>query len=161
MKNIFNITLTLFLIFALHNFSYAQDDDPKDFKERIRKVMKEKIMEKLQLDEQTAEEVIELASKNREEITILNKQRLSIYKYFEDNPEAEDTEQKLDELIDIEYKITEHREKLLTDLKKILTSQQIAQALVFQVKFTKFLKEQIEKHKKDGKRKPKRKFDKD
>lgn len=161
MKKLFNITLTLLLIIVLHNFSYAQNDDPKDFKERIRKVMKEKIMEKLQLDEQTAEEVIELASKSREEIAKLNKQRLSIYKYFEDNPEAEDIEQKLDELIDIETKITEHRENLLIDLKQILTPQQIAQALVFQVKFTKFLREQIEKHKKDRKRNPKRKFDKD
>ena len=161
MKKLFNITLTLLLIIVLHNFSFAQNDDPKDFKERIRKVAKEKIMEKLQLDEQTAEEVIELATKSREEIAKLNKQRLSIYKYFEDNPEAEDIEQKLDELIDIEVKITEHREKLLTDLKQILTSQQIAQALVFQLKFTKYLREQIEKHKKNRERNPKRKFDKD
>lgn len=160
MKKFYNITLTLILIFALYNFSYAQDD-PKDFRERIRKVAIERLSEKLQIDEQTAETVVDLETKSRNEIGKLNKQRLSIYKYLEDNPEAEDAEQKLDELIDIEYKITEHREKLLTDLKLILTPQQIAQALVFQIKFTKYLREQIEKHKKDRKRNPKRKFDKD
>ena len=161
MKKLFNITLTLLLIVLLHNFSYAQDDDPKDFKERILKVVKEKLIEKLQIDEETAETVVDLETKSRNEISKLNKQRFSIYKYFEDNPEAEDIEQKLDELIDIEVKITEHREKLLTDLKQILTSQQIAQALVFQLKFTKYLREQIEKHKKNRERNPKRKFDKD
>jgi len=161
MKKIINISLKLLFLIVLQNFSYAQDDDPKYFRRRIRKVVIERFIEKLQIDEQTAEIVVDLETKNRNEIGKLNKQRFSIYKYFEDNPEAEDAEQKLDELIDIENKITEQRKNLLIDLKQILTPQQIAQALVFQMKFTKFLREQIEKHKKDRKRNPKRKFDKD
>ena len=86
-----------------NNYSDAQVDSTKEkFVNRIRKVLKEKLIEKLEFDEQTADKYLELYYVAADETVKLNEQRMKTYRYLEKNPDAADIDQKLDELIEIE-----------------------------------------------------------
>lgn len=124
-------------------------------------MLKEKLIEKLELDEQTADKYVELYYIAADETIKLNEQRMKAYRYLENNPEAADVDQKLDELIEIETKLTDIKKDFLLGIKEILTTKQTAQAVVFQNKFNRFLREQINKFKKDRQKTPKRKKGRD
>ncbi len=143
-----------------NNYSDAQVDSTKEkFVNRIRKVLKEKLIEKLEFDEQTADKYLELYYVAADETVKLNEQRMKTYRYLEKNPDAADIDQKLDELIEIESKLVDIRKDFLLSIKEILTTKQTAQAVVFQNKFNRFLRDQINKFKKDRKKRPKKKLD--
>ena len=160
MKKTYLIIFTILFLFISNNYSDAQVDSTKEkFVNRIRKVLKEKLIEKLEFDEQTADKYVELYYIAADETVELNEQRMKTFRYLEKNPEAEDIDQKLDELIEIDIKIADLRKDFLLGIKEILTTKQTAQAVVFQNKFNRFLREQINKFKKDMKKRPKRKKD--
>lgn len=162
MKKTYLIIFTILFLLMSNNYSDAQVDSTKgQFVNRIRKVLKEKLIEKLELDEQTADKYVELYYVAADETVKLNEQRFKTYKYLEDNPEASDIDQKLDELIEVDSKLTDTRKDFLLGIKEILTTKQTAQAVVFQNKFNRFLREQINKFKKDRKKEPKRKKGRD
>jgi hypothetical protein len=162
MKKTYLIIFTILFLLISNNYSDAQVDSTKgQFVDRIRKVLKEKLIEKLEFDEQTADKYVELYYIAADETIKLNEQRMKTFRYLENNPEAEDIDQKVDELIEIDIKIAGLRKDFLLGIKEILTTKQTAQAVVFQNKFNRFLREQINKFKKDRQKTPKRKKGRD
>lgn len=140
----------LFLIFSLvflfqSNSIFAQKGDrDKLFKSQIDSIRRQKFIEKINIDESTAESFFTMFKENNKKIRIFNKERRQILEKIEENPEAFDIDDKINSLLDIETKITEQKRIFMTELKTILTPQQIAKTIIFQRNFQKqFRKEMI------------------
>ena len=145
MKN-FILIITIFIL----SFS-AAEAQPKKMTDELKKIRKEKYLENVSVDDATADRYFEIFDENFLSLRKLNKQKKDNMEYIENNVEASDISAKIDEILDIESKILEKKRDMFVQLKTFLTPKQIAQSIVFHVKFTKELKNQIDKRKK-GKR---------
>ncbi len=141
MKNLILI-LTVFVISV--SAGYAQ---PKKMNEELKKIRKEKFIESVSVDEATADKYFDLFDENFNALMKLSKQKKDNLEYVEKNYDASDVTAKLDEIIEIDSKILEKKKELYFQLKTFLTPKQLAQTVVFQVKFTRELKNEIEKKK--------------
>lgn len=141
--------ILIFTIFIL-SFS-AAEAQPKKMTDELKKIRKEKYLENVSVDNATADKYFEIFDENFLSLRKLNKQKKDNMEYIENNVEASDISAKIDEILDIESKILEKKKDMFVQLKTFLTPKQIAQSIIFQVKFTKELKNQIDKRKK-GKR---------
>ena len=149
MRSLSLLLLTIFIFSASHSFAQTDDptDDRKDFREKIAKLRKEKLMEKMNLDETTADNVVNIVSETLDEVRGYNKQKREIYKYIEDNPDAFDVDSKLNELLDLDVKIADVRKQQYSKLKAYLTPQQIAKAYIFNRKFDQELRKKLREYK--------------
>ena len=148
MKNF--ILIAVIFIISL-GAAHAQ---PKTMTEELKKLRKEKYLESVSIDEATADKYFEVYDANYETIAELMKQKKDNMEYIEKNSDAQDVTSKLEEMLDIDSKILEKKKELYTQLKTFLAPKQLAQSVVFQAKFNKELKNQIDKidKKKKGKR---------
>jgi hypothetical protein len=132
----------MLLIFISLCFSFslkAQEDTTlNNSRNKLRKVIKEKLMEKLNIDDATANKFIKLFNEQKKVIQDYNKEKRQLFKSIEDNPNSGDVSNKISSLLDIDDKINKSRRDFIADLGKILTPQQIAQALVFQKNLRKY-----------------------
>lgn len=136
---------TFFLIFILTVFSFsvkAQEDSSKtNSHSHFKKAIKEKLMEKLNIDEATATKVMKLISEQKNQIAEYTKEKMQTIKYLEDNPDAGDVMLKINGLLELDDKINKSRKDFIEELKTILTPKQIAQSIIFQKNLRKlFLK---------------------
>jgi hypothetical protein len=137
---------SIFLIIILIVFSISlkaqEDSSMTNSRTRLRKAIKEKLMEKLNIDGATADKVIKLSNEQRKIISEYAKEKRQTIKYIEDNPDAGDIMAKINGLLEIDDKINKSRKDFLEELKTILTPKQIAQSIIFQKNLRKlFLKE--------------------
>ena len=148
MKNF--ILIAVIFIISL-GAAHAQ---PNTMTEELKKLRKEKYLESVSIDEATANKYFEVYDANYETIAELMKQKKDNMEYIEKNSDAQDVTSKLEEMLDIDSKILEKKKELYTQLKTFLAPKQLAQSVVFQAKFNKELKNQIDKidKKKKGKR---------
>lgn len=140
----------IFLIIILVGFSISlkaqEDTTSQNHHSRFNKAIKEKMMEKLNIDEATADKVIRISNEQKKTISGYVKEKKQITKYIEDNPDASDIMNKIDEFISIDDKINKAKKVFIDELKVILTPKQIAQALTFQKNLRKmFFKEKEHK----------------
>lgn len=131
----------------------ALNAQPKKMNDELKKIRKQKYMDAVSVDEATADKYFKAVDENFESIMKLNRQKKENMDYVERNPDASDVVSKIEETLDIESKILEKKKEFYTVLKTFLTPKQLGQSLVFQIKFAKELKKQIDK-KKRGHRKP-------
>ena len=142
--------------------SYSQTDTTRaNGKEKLKKIVKVKLMEKMSIDDATATKIMELSSANRKEIKELMKKEKELMDYIFDNPQSSDVGTKLEDLLEIENKINQSRNDNYAKLKTFLTPNQIAQSLVFQKELTKFLKKEMKLDKKRDAKGDNEKGDKD
>lgn len=145
------IKLTILAIFILLFTSATvisqTDTSNKKFGDRVQKIILEKLKQKLDIDDKTAESVLDITRKNRKEIAELNKRRMSIMYYIENNLEANDLESKIDDIIEIESKIDSLKRNYIKELKIILTPQQVAKTLIFQKNIKKFFQKEMKERK--------------
>jgi len=126
------IFIILFFI-GISTFSFAQEDTSlTNSRMQLKKVIREKLIEKLGIDEVTADKFLKLFNDERKQISELTKEKRNVVKYLEDNPDAVNAMEKINELLAIDDKINKSRRDFIEELKKILTPQQIAKALIFQ-----------------------------
>jgi type VI protein secretion system component VasK len=138
MKTFNLLLLALSFIVLTSTGSYSQNDTSRAAaKEKLKKIVKEKLMEKMNLDDATATKLIELSAANRKEMKELRKKEKDLTDYIFDNPQSSD----------VGTKIEDHYAKL----KAFLTPTQIAQSMVFQKELVKFMKKEMKLDKKDGK----------
>lgn len=150
MKTFKLIIFVLAFILLAGSDSYSQNDTTRaKEKEKLRKVVKEKLIEKLNIDEATAGKFIEITAANRKEMKEYNKKRKELTDYIFDNPQSSDIGTKLEELLDTENKVNQTRNEYYAKLKAILTPNQIAQAMVFQKELVKFMKKEMKRDKGD------------
>lgn len=146
--------LMLMLLGAGSAFAQPVDRPPDDRKEEIRKILKQKFIEKIQVDEATADKFFRLYDDNQKKMHDINKQKKDVMKYIESNPDAADIEQKLNDLLSLEEQTLQQKKNFYNDARGILTAKQLAQSIVLQNNFRKFMREEIKKRKgKDGQKK--------
>jgi len=138
-------TILIVILFVISvSAAYSQ---PKKMNDELKKIRKEKFIESVSVDEATADKYFDLFDDNFSAIMKLSKQKKDNLEYVEKNNDASDVTAKLDEILEIDSKILEKKKELYSQLKTFLTAKQLAQTVVFQVKFTRELKAEIEKKK--------------
>ncbi len=144
----------LIVIIFIVSFS-AANAQPKKMTDELKKIRKEKYLENVSVDDATADRYFELFDENFLAVKKLSKQKKENMEYIEKNIEAADVSARIEEILDIDSKIVEKKKDLYTQLKTFLSPKQIAQSIIFQLKFNKELKNQIDKRK-DKRRKEER-----
>lgn len=152
MKNIKLFILVISLVLFIGTNAYSQKDSSRS-NGKLRKVVKEKLMERVGLDESTADKLIEMTAEHRKEMKDFQKKRKELAEYIFDNPSNSNIGSKLDELFDVENKIHKAKSDHYLNLKSFLTPAQIAQSMTFQKDLLKFMKKEIDKKKKGKKNK--------
>lgn len=150
MKSI--LLLAVLIVIAIANISSAQTDtdktaDKKQFRVQLDSIMKQKLMEKLNLSESSADKYISAFRENNDKVKELMKEKKSLMRSIEANPEAPDIGTKLDQSFDIDNRIIETRRSFVKDVSSYLTPQQIAKSMILKKNFNKEFKNQIRKHK--------------
>lgn len=156
MKTLNSIVLILSFLILTGTGAYSQTDTSRAAqKEKLKKMVKEKLMEKMSIDDASATKLMELASAHRKEMKELRKKEMDLTDYIFDNPTSSDVGTKIEDLLEAENKINQLRNDYYSKLKAFLTPTQIAQSMVFQKELTKFMKKEMkmEKKDKDGKEK--------
>jgi hypothetical protein len=147
-----NFLMFVFVIVLLTSAgSYSQNDTSRS-KEKLRKVVKEKLIEKLNIDEATANKFIDIAAAQRKEMKEYMKKKNELTDYIFENPQSSDVGTKLEDLMDTENKINQSRNDFYTKLKAFLTPNQIAQSMVFQKELMKFMRKEMKRNNKDDDR---------
>jgi len=140
----YKILSLVFLAMLFCSSLYAQ---PK-MNEELNKIRKQKYMEKVQVDNSTADRYFSLFDENFKTMMKYNREKRETMKYIEQNIDAGDVSAKMDEVLALESKILDLKKSFLNDLKTFLTPKQIAQSFIFQKKFNDGLKKEINKKKK-------------
>lgn len=150
MRKIYNISALFILALMLSlKPSFAQDD----FREKIQEIKLEKLTKKLELDETTKSTFTEKYKAFSTSIKELNKKRNKAYKLMTENIESGDgLDSIVNQLLDYEAQINQKREDFVTDMKAILTSQQLAKMIVFERKFNNEIKKLLKQYQKDNKK---------
>ena len=150
MKTLNLLLLVLSFIVLTSTGSYSQNDTSRSAaKEKLKKIVKEKLMEKMNLDDATATKFIELSAANRKEMKELRKKEKDLTDYIFDNPQSSDVGTKIEDLLEAQNKINQLRNDHYAKLKAFLTPTQIAQSMVFQKELVKFMKKEMKLEKKD------------
>jgi low affinity Fe/Cu permease len=147
-----NILITVFAFVLLTSAGTYSQNDTSRSKEKLRKVIKEKLIEKLNIDEATANKFIDIAAAQRKEMKEFMKKRKDLTDYIFDNPQSSDVGTKLEDLMDTENKLNQSRNDFYTKLKSFLTPNQIAQSMVFQKELMKFMKKEMKRNNKNDDR---------
>ena len=150
MAKTYKILAFLILAIALsYKPAFAQDD----FREKIQEIKLEKLTKKLELDETTKSTFTEKYKTFSTSIKELNKKRNKAYKLMTENIESGDgLDSIVNQLLDYEAQINQKREDFVTDIKAILTSQQLAKMIVFERKFNNEIKKLLKQYQKDNKK---------
>lgn len=127
------ILFLLIVVLSINSCLKAQEDSSMvNSRKQLKKAIKEKLIEKLKIDDETANKFLKLANDEKRNMEEYSKEKRNIANYLEENPDALDVMDKVYELLAIDDKINKSRREFVEELKKILTSQQIAKALIFQ-----------------------------
>ncbi|MGB4853454.1 MAG: hypothetical protein WBQ38_14150 [Ignavibacteria bacterium] len=150
MKNI--LLFSVFIVFTFVSLCTAQfdnnkDNDKKQFRAQIDSIMKQKLIEKLDLSESSADKYIIAIRENNGKVKDLLKEKKTIMKSIEADPEAADVGSKLDKSFEIDSRIIETRKEFIRDISSYMTPQQIAKSMILKKNFNKEFKNQIKKHK--------------
>ena len=144
--------LIIFLLFLMVNVSFAQKDNSEmHFNEDFDKIMKQKLMENLSLDNSTADKFMTTYKQSKINIRSLMKEKKELQKSIEQDPEALDIGVKLDKWMEIDTKIIESRNDYYNELKTFLTPVQIAKSISLKRNIKKELRKELKKHKKQNK----------
>lgn len=130
---------------------YAQRDTTG---RKLNKVIKEKLVEKLGIDDNTADKVLEIYSKHRKDMKEIKKQQMDYMKDVLENPESADVQTKLETLLDLDNKTYLKKKEFYENLKQYLSPKQIAQSMSFARDVSKFMKKEMKEkhHRKDDDR---------
>ncbi|MEO8210922.1 MAG: hypothetical protein ABI840_10195 [bacterium] len=149
---IFKYILFATIIFAA-NFSLSQiDRDKKQIRDGIDSVMKQKVMEKLSLDEATADKFINTYKENNKQLRVINKEKNKLIETIELDPGADDIDAKLDKILEFESQTVSQKKNFFNELRTFLTPQQIARTIILRKKFEKEFRNEIMKYRKRNKR---------
>jgi Spy/CpxP family protein refolding chaperone len=132
------------MFFITAGNAYSQHDSLKrNDGRKFKKAVKEKFMEKLSIDEPTADKYLEMYSAHRKSISDLHKRHSDLLKSLEENIDSPDLSTKLDEIANIDMMIAQKKLDFYESSKKILTPKQIVQSLQFQKELGKFVKKEM------------------
>ncbi|HET55305.1 MAG TPA: hypothetical protein ENN33_08820 [Ignavibacteria bacterium] len=145
------IQLLVMIILLTVNMNLAQpyQKHDKNPRERMEQLEKLKLLEALDLNEEEAIRFIARRNEFRDEHKELIQKRDEIILNIElaigkNKAENEvDYQKKIEEFLTIEEKLIHHRAKFLNSLEDILTQEQIAKLIVFELKFKQEIRDLI------------------
>jgi hypothetical protein len=146
MKYFIHLALISFLV---QISSYAQDSFPLrgPAAERIEQFKKMRLMEAVQMNEETSIRFFNRYNKHTDNMRDIGKERNELVNQLEKLSKANAGEAESNKLIKdiglIDEKLTEERARFIKELRDILTVNQIAQYVVFERNFNRKLLEQI------------------
>jgi hypothetical protein len=147
------ILTAIIAAFSLNNALDAQEKGDK-FRDRIEKIKIEKLINKLELDDNTAEVFTAKYKDFSKLIKELNKKRFLAYKLMVENLESgSGLDTLVDQVIAYEIQINDERENFAVDLKTFLSPKQIATIIVFERKFNNEIKKLLQEYQKKNKKK--------
>lgn len=138
MKNIIFILGTLFMLCSLQANAQIDTQNTKAGK-LIRESIRKKFIEYVRTDEQTTDKFFSDFRKNRKEINTLLRERRNIMKEIELNTDADDIQQKLERVSQIDKNIFNLKQEFSESLKAYLTPEQIAKTIIFEKKIRKII----------------------
>ncbi len=155
----FKILIIAITLFACGLFqarsAYAQNNGD-NIRDKIEKIKLEKMVRKMDLDDQTAATFKEKYKEFSSTLGELTKKRARAYLEMTQNIESGNgIDSLLDEILSLESQIDKARLDFLTDLKTFLTGKQIAVMIIFERKFNTQLRKLLQDYRKLNK------FDKD
>ncbi len=145
------IQLLVMIILLTVNINLAQpyQKHDKNPRERMEQLEKLKLLEALNLNEEEAIRFFARRNEFRDEHKDIIQKRDEIILNIElaigkDKPENEaHYEKKIKEFLMVEEKLIDHRAKFLNSLEDILTQEQIAKLIVFELKFKQEIRDLI------------------
>ena len=139
MKKLILLILSLFFLIGTN---YPQGGgDHKEIREKIEQLERIKLIESLQMDEQTTLKFFSRRTEFMGKMKGLTEKQDNLLdkldKTINSSKSKDDTyyQNKLEQYFDIEQKMLEARKSFMTSLSDILTKEQIAKLIVFQKKF--------------------------
>lgn len=109
--------------------------------ERLERFKKIRMVEALNLDEETGVKLVSRYSKHRERMKELESERSGVVEALEElvrsNAGDGEYQKQFAELIETEKKIADARKRFMDELKEVLTTKQIAQYIIFERDFMK------------------------
>ena len=150
MKKILFILVMITAVF-ISNIILAQTDSNKADK-NLKKAVKQKLIDKLSIDEITADKLMAAFQENRKAMNELRKKRKKLQDDIVENPKSPDVLKSIDELTELDYKEYTTKKDFIDKLKTFLTPEQIALSFAFQKNLMKFMKKEIKEKRphKDG-----------
>lgn len=149
-KFTFCLVILLFVLSSGLNAQVKNDN----IREKIEKIKLEKLINKLELDDETAEVFTEKYKNFVSVIKDLNQKRVKTYKLMVANLESGNgLDTLVDRLINYENQIAKERDNFAAELKTILSSKQIATMIVFERKFNAQLKKILQNYRKRNNKK--------
>ncbi|KAA0211740.1 MAG: hypothetical protein OZ913_04310 [Ignavibacteriaceae bacterium] len=147
------IIQVLFFISLLPAIVFAQRENHYDFRERVEKIRKEKMMEELNITEEKADQIINTGKKHRQKLRELSKRRDEIEKKMLTEIESDRLSNTIDEFLNIQSEITVNQENFLREIRALVTDKQFAKLIDFQHRFEENLRKEIRKRRwENGKR---------
>jgi len=147
MKNFIVLLIFISLSFVSFGQPYTGRHEGRKHFEKIEQLERLKLLEVLNLDEETSVRFFSRRNDFKEAHRKLLDQRDSlmheIEEAIEDNDENYDYKSKRNEVMVIEDKLIEQRKNFLNSLTDILTEEQIAKVIVFEAKFMREIRESL------------------
>ncbi|MGA2667828.1 MAG: hypothetical protein ABSF32_02815 [Ignavibacteria bacterium] len=152
---IIHIQIVIFmelLLFLCTSITSAQNNK-NDFGDKIQKIKLEKLMKRLDLDENSSAVFKEKYIDFSKSLKALNKKRFQTYKLMTENLESGNgLDTLVDQIIKLENDVNQLKQDFAIDIKTILTPKQIATMIIFERKFNseimKLLKDYQQKNQK-------------
>ena len=146
------VIAAVFIVLSANPALNAQEKGDK-FRDKIEKIKIEKLINKLELDENSAEVFTAKYKDFSRLIKDLNRKRFNAYKLMVENLESgSGLDTLVDQVIGYETQINDEREKFAEDLKTILSPKQIATMIVFERKFNNELRKLLKDYKMENKK---------
>ena len=137
---------TIVLLLITTSPSFSQRDSMKaEMKEKLGKLMKERLVEKVGLSEISADKFMKALDENGIQVRALMKERRDLMDEIDFDPGAQDVEKKMDRTIEIDIQIAELRKSFKSQLREFMSAQEIAKTMKFRKKFEKELRKEIKK----------------
>ncbi len=128
--------------------AFAQNSTD-DIRDKIEKIKLEKMVKKMELDQQTAETFKEKYKSFSASLRELTKKRNKAYLEMTQNLESGNSlDSLLNEILNLESQISNERLDFINDLKTFLTAKQIAVMIVFERKFNLQLRKLLQDYRK-------------
>ena len=142
-------TKILLFVFILSSFSFAQMHPRMKDRNRIEELEKIKLIEELNLNEETSARFVARLSENRKSQKQFQQKKMELISEIQnslDNDEKKDAkffELKINSLMELERQMFKQREDFIKSVNDILTPEQILKKMIFEVKFREEVKDAL------------------
>jgi hypothetical protein len=151
------ITILIYIFLAsllLSSYDLLCQNNDDEFREKVENIKIEKLIKRLELDDNTASVFTDKYKSYSKEIKELNRKRLKTYKLMVENLESGNGLDTLVNLvIEYENEFNQKRQDFAGVLKSLLTPKQMAVMIVFEKRFNNEIRKLLREYRKENRKK--------